>query len=133
MTIPNERVMVVTAHPDDPEFLAGGTIAKLAREGREITYVIVTNGNKGSGDRTITSERLAPIREQEQRGAARVLGVERVIADTIELKLTAIRCHASQVGDFKAVEARVRARSTSLGQAQGYPYAEGFDHIVLPG
>jgi LmbE family N-acetylglucosaminyl deacetylase len=32
-----DRVMVITAHPDDPEFGAGGTIAKLAREGREIT------------------------------------------------------------------------------------------------
>jgi LmbE family N-acetylglucosaminyl deacetylase len=51
--------MVVMAHPDDPEFLAGGTIAKLAREGREITYVIVTNGNKGSDDPAVTSERLA--------------------------------------------------------------------------
>jgi LmbE family N-acetylglucosaminyl deacetylase len=70
--------MVVMAHPDDPEFLAGGTIAKLAREGREITYVIVTNGNKGSDDPAVTSERLASIRQDEQQQAARVLGVERV-------------------------------------------------------
>ena len=48
------RVMVVAAHPDDPEFLAGGTVARLAKEGRELAYVIVTNGNKGSGDRSIT-------------------------------------------------------------------------------
>jgi len=40
-----ERVMVVTAHPDDSEFGAGGTIAKLVKEGCEVTYVIVTNGN----------------------------------------------------------------------------------------
>jgi len=78
MTTPSGRVMVVTAHPDDPESLAGGTIAKLAKEGRAITYVIVTNGNKGSDDPALTSERLAPIREKEQRQAARVLGVERV-------------------------------------------------------
>jgi LmbE family N-acetylglucosaminyl deacetylase len=73
-----ERVMVVTAHPDDSEFGAGGTVAKLAREGRDVTYVIVTNGNKGSGDRTMTPERLARIREEEQRNAARVLGVGHV-------------------------------------------------------
>ncbi|HKA28373.1 MAG TPA: PIG-L family deacetylase, partial [Candidatus Binatia bacterium] len=46
-----ERVLVVTAHPDDSEFGAGGTIAKLVKDGCEVTYVIVTNGNKGSGDR----------------------------------------------------------------------------------
>jgi LmbE family N-acetylglucosaminyl deacetylase len=73
-----ERVMVVTAHPDDSEFGAGGAIAKLVGSGAEVTYVIVTNGNKGSGDRTMTSERLATIREEEQRHAARTLGVARV-------------------------------------------------------
>src|SRR5213080_184754 len=73
-----ERVMVITAHPDDSEFGAGGTVAKHAKDGREVTYVIATNGNKGSSDRTMTPERLARTRETEQRNAARVLGVERV-------------------------------------------------------
>src|SRR5215510_11441739 len=71
-----ERVMVVTAHPDDAEFGAGGTVGKLVREGKQVTYCILTNGNKGSSDRTMTPERLAKIREEEQRNAARVLGVE---------------------------------------------------------
>ena len=44
MTRAIERVMVVTAHPDDPEFGAGGTIATLVKDGLEVTYVIVTNG-----------------------------------------------------------------------------------------
>jgi LmbE family N-acetylglucosaminyl deacetylase len=73
-----QRVMVVTAHPDDAEFGAGGTVAKLAKEGCEITYVIVTNGDKGSSDRMMTPERLAAIRADEQRNAARTLGVARV-------------------------------------------------------
>ena len=73
-----ERVLVVTAHPDDSEFGAGGTVAKLVKDGCEVTYVIVTNGNKGSGDRTMTPERLAAVRAEEQRNAARTLGVERV-------------------------------------------------------
>jgi LmbE family N-acetylglucosaminyl deacetylase len=73
-----ERVMVVTAHPDDSEFGAGGTVATMVKQGREVTYVIVTNGNKGSGDRTMTPERLAKIRAEEQRNAARTLGVARV-------------------------------------------------------
>ena len=73
-----ERVLVVTAHPDDSEFGAGGTVAKLVKEGKRVAYCILTNGDKGSGDRTMTPERLAAIRAEEQRNAARVLGVETV-------------------------------------------------------
>ena len=73
-----ERALVVTAHPDDSEFGAGGTVAKLVKDGCEVTYVIVTNGNKGSSDRSMTPERLAAIRADEQRNAARTLGVARV-------------------------------------------------------
>jgi len=73
-----KRVLVITAHPDDSEFGAGGTVAQLVKQGAEVTYVIVTNGNKGSSDRTMTPERLATIRAEEQRNAARTLGVARV-------------------------------------------------------
>jgi LmbE family N-acetylglucosaminyl deacetylase len=227
------RVLVVAAHPDDPEFLAGGTIGRLVKEGREVAYVIVTNGNKGSGDRAVTSPQLVPVREEEQRRAARALGVARVaflgyedgeledtrelrrdvtreirrwrpdliitlnprrtysdfpgwhrdhrttgrvvldcvyplardhlafpellpeyephivrqvhvvqwtqprlvvdITDTMELKLEAGRCHASQIADVTAFEARMRNRAAALGTEQGYRYAEGFDDIVVPG
>jgi len=233
MTIAGERVMFVAAHPDDPDFLAGGTIARLARDGREVTYVIVTNGNKGSSEAGVTAEQLAPMRAEEQRRAAQVLGVTRVeflgyedgevedtrelrrdvtrqirrwrpdlimtlnphrtysnfpgwhrdhritgrvvldcvyplardrlafpellpeygphnvrevyviqwegpglvldVTDTMELKLEAIRCHKSQVSDFKAVEARMRNRAATLGKEKGYSYAEGFDHVIVPG
>ena len=73
-----KRVLVITAHPDDSEFGAGGTVAQLVKQGAEVTYVIVTNGNKGSSDRTMTPERLAALRADEQRAAAHTLGVERV-------------------------------------------------------
>src|SRR5262249_53297317 len=73
-----QRVMVITAHPDDTEFGAGGTVAKLVKEGKHVTYCILTNGDKGSNDRTMRPERLVEIREDEQRQAARVLGVEAV-------------------------------------------------------
>jgi LmbE family N-acetylglucosaminyl deacetylase len=73
-----QRVMVITAHPDDSEFGAGGTVARLAREGRQVTYCVVTDGSKGSADRAMTQERLVRIRQDEQRAAARVLGVETV-------------------------------------------------------
>lgn len=90
-----ERAMVVTAHPDDAETGAGGTVAKLVRQGVQVTYVFVTSGNAGSGDRTMTPDRLARIREAEQRDAARTLGVEHVeflgypdgeVADTRDLR-----------------------------------------------
>ena len=70
--------MVIMAHPDDAEFICGGTIARLAAEGRPIHYVLVTSGNRGSHDSTMTIERLAKIREEEQRNAASVLGVQEV-------------------------------------------------------
>lgn len=74
-----ERVLGVFAHPDDPEFFAGATFARWAALGAEVTFVIATNGDKGSADPAMTSERLAAIREEEERNAARALGVREVI------------------------------------------------------
>ena len=54
------------------------------------------------------------------------------ITDTMDLKLKALACHASQIPDFPAVEARVRERSAELGSPKGYAYAETFDRIVMP-
>ncbi|MCL6431342.1 MAG: PIG-L family deacetylase [Anaerolineae bacterium] len=73
-----DKAMVVVAHPDDPEFFCGGTIARWVREGIEVAYLICTRGDKGSNDPTMTSERLAAIREEEQRAAGRVLGVHQI-------------------------------------------------------
>ncbi len=73
-----ERVVVVAAHPDDADIGAGGTVANLVRQGAKITYVIVTSGTMGSSDRTMTPDRLAGIREAEQRNAALTLGVGHV-------------------------------------------------------
>lgn len=71
--------MVVVPHTDDAEFLAGGTVALWAREGTEVTYVIVTNGDKGSDDPDMTSGQLATLRQSEQRAAAAGLGVKDVL------------------------------------------------------
>ena len=73
------RVLGVFAHPDDPEFFAGGTLAKWAADGAEITFVIATSGDKGSADPDMTHERLAEIRESEEREAAAALGVKDVV------------------------------------------------------
>jgi LmbE family N-acetylglucosaminyl deacetylase len=74
-----KRVMVIMAHPDDPEFFTGGTIALWVRNGAEIIYLILTNGNKGSDDPAMTPQRLAELRQDEQRTAASLLGVKTII------------------------------------------------------
>ena len=70
--------LVLFAHPDDAEFMCGGTIAKWTREGCEVHYVVVTDGSAGSNEPGVTREELRPIREREQRAAADVLGVKSV-------------------------------------------------------
>src|SRR5437762_6675119 len=73
-----QRVMMVSAHPDDPDFGAGGAIARLADSGADVTYVIVTDGRQGGEDPNQKDSELVAIRAKEQRAAARVLGVKRV-------------------------------------------------------
>lgn len=68
-------LMVVVAHPDDAEFMVAGTVAKWAAHGCEVTYVVVTKGDKGSDDPEMTSTKLTEIREAEQRAAGALLGV----------------------------------------------------------
>ncbi len=74
-----ERAMLVIPHPDDGESGCAGAVATWARQGCRVLYVVATNGDKGSSNPEMTSERLAEIREQEQRNAAAVLGVEEVV------------------------------------------------------
>ena len=71
--------MVITPHPDDAEIGCGGTVAKWIAEGTRVVYVLCTNGDKGTGDRDMTSERLATLREEEQAQAAAALGVKEVV------------------------------------------------------
>lgn len=226
------RILVVVAHPDDAEFGCGGSVAHWVADGREVFYGIITNGNKGSDDPAVTPERLAAIREEEQRGAARTLGVrevvflgypdgeledtrearrdvvreirrfrpERVVTQnpfpslnpyaghrdhrhagrlaldavypyardrlhfpeilaegfaphkvrevylmghtepdlvldvtgSMEQKLAALRCHASQLRDVAVVEGLVRQRAADVGKPHGYTYGEAFRVIHLP-
>ena len=72
-------IMVVVPHPDDAEIGAGGSIARWAREGKEVIYVVCTNGDKGSNDPNMKPEELAKIREEEQLAAANMLGVGEVV------------------------------------------------------
>jgi LmbE family N-acetylglucosaminyl deacetylase len=70
--------LVLFAHPDDAEFMCGGTVARWAREGTRVDYVIATDGSAGSNEPGVTREQMRPIREREQRAAADVLGVSSI-------------------------------------------------------
>jgi LmbE family N-acetylglucosaminyl deacetylase len=74
--MPFSSALVIFAHPDDAEFMCGGTVAAWAREGTEVHYCVLTDGSAGSNDPAMTRDVLAPIREAEQRAAAEVLGVK---------------------------------------------------------
>jgi LmbE family N-acetylglucosaminyl deacetylase len=73
------QVIAVIPHPDDAESRMAGTVARWAREGKDIIYVVCTNGDKGTSDPNMKPEELARTREQEQLAAARLLGVREVI------------------------------------------------------
>lgn len=74
-----ERVLVIMAHPDDPDFSCSGTAIQMAAQGIEVTYMILTNGDKGNHNPLITRNQLILMRKEEQRAAAALSGVKSVI------------------------------------------------------
>lgn len=93
-------VLGVAAHPDDLDFGAAGTMAAFAKQGAEVYYVILTDGRNGTSNRDLSAQNLITTRQQEQRNAARALGVKDVffldyvdceLANTTELKKDIVR------------------------------------------
>ncbi len=72
-----ERILVVTAHPDDVDFAAGGTVASWTAAGAAVSYCICTSGDAGGFDDTPRNQ-MAPLRQAEQKAAAAELGVQDV-------------------------------------------------------
>ena len=70
-----ERALAVMAHPDDVDFGAAGTVAKLTDAGVEVVYCLVTDGQAGGFDHTIPRTEMATIRRREQTEAAAKVGV----------------------------------------------------------
>lgn len=97
---PPPSVLVVAAHPDDIEFMAGGTLARWISRGTSVHYLLATDGCGGSRDPHQTPEQLASQRRTEQCNAAEILGVESVtflglpdatLEPTYELRLAIAR------------------------------------------
>lgn len=71
----SKTVLGVAAHPDDLDFAAGGTVAKLAAQGATVYYLILTDGRRGSEDPNQDPAILTATRQQEQQTACKALGV----------------------------------------------------------
>src|SRR5205807_5133593 len=92
--------LVVAAHPDDPDFGVAGTAARLARDGHDVHYLMVTSGDAGSEDPSIPPTELMRVREAEQEAAGRILGLSGVhflryadgeLEPSIELRKAVVR------------------------------------------
>lgn len=70
-----QRILVVTAHPDDVDFGAAGSVATWTDRGVDVSYCLVTDGDAGGADTGIPRERMAALRRDEQSKAAAVVGV----------------------------------------------------------
>ena len=72
------RILVVTAHPDDVDFGAAGTVATWTAEGREVAYCVVTDGDAGGFDPDGPRSEIPAIRRAEQMAAANTVGVTEI-------------------------------------------------------
>lgn len=222
------HVLVTTPHPDDAETRFAGSVARWTRQGKNVVYVVISNGDKGTNDPAISPEELVAIREKEQLAAAEILGIKEVvflrypdqglentlelrrdivrqirifkpetvvtvdphgrymdhrdhriggyatveavypaagsayafpelldeglkphrvremlfsgrmqnnyfedITDTVDIKVSAIRCHRSQVGDRPDFGEMLKDRARIVAQDLGFEYAEGFYRKVI--
>jgi LmbE family N-acetylglucosaminyl deacetylase len=72
------RILMVMAHPDDVDFGTAGSVAAWTDSGIEVSYCIVTDGDAGGSDRSISRSDMAAIRREEQTAAAHIVGVKDV-------------------------------------------------------
>lgn len=73
-----KTILVILAHPDDPEFFCGATIARWTQQGHIVKYALLTRGERGGNGRLVDPDELMRTRAAEQKAAATVLGVEEI-------------------------------------------------------
>lgn len=74
-----QKILVILAHPDDPEFFCGATIAKWTAEGHHVSYCLLTKGDKGVNEHFSQTKNINKLRIEEQKNAAKVIGVIEII------------------------------------------------------
>jgi LmbE family N-acetylglucosaminyl deacetylase len=128
-----DRVLVVAAHPDDPEFAFGASVARLAGDGAEVNYVICSDGCQGGEDPSVPDADLTAVRYAEQRAAAEVLGVRDVVflgfrdgylAPNLELRKAITREIRRFRPDLVLTHTPVRVLSVGIGAS--HP-----DHVAV--
>src|SRR5262245_10498706 len=93
-----KRALVIAAHPDDADFGAAGTAHLWSKQGWDFYYLVCTNGSKGSDDPSMTPADLVRLRREEQRDAAKLLGVKDCIfLDNVDGELEAGRKFLGEV------------------------------------
>jgi|TARA_B110000263_G_scaffold242662_1_gene248419 LmbE family N-acetylglucosaminyl deacetylase len=142
----NNRLLIVSAHPDDMEFGCGGTVAKWISEGWEGSLLICTDGRAGTSDPEMKQEDLADIRKKEAIAAANVLGIKDInfldypdgqLEDTPDLRENIIRAirrvKPKIVFTFDPYRRTHNHRDhRNVGQATFdalYPYARDYHHF----
>ncbi len=112
-----KRVLVVTAHPDDCDFGAGGTIAHWVEKGIEVSYCICTNGDQGGEESGLTMEEMPAVRQKEQRDAGKALGVSDItflnyrdgwLIPTIELRRDIVKVIRTKKPDRMLIQSPER-------------------------
>jgi len=73
-----QKILVILAHPDDPEFFCGASIVRWTTAGHQVNYSLLTCGDKGTKKRNLSANELCAIRRTEQNEAANLLGVKEV-------------------------------------------------------
>jgi LmbE family N-acetylglucosaminyl deacetylase len=95
-----QKILVILAHPDDPEFFCGATLARWANAGHEIHYLLLTCGDKGFNEPNAASAQICTVRHAEQDAAASIIGVKSVhfldledgyLIPTLELRREVVR------------------------------------------
>lgn len=74
----HQKILVILAHPDDPEFFCGATIAKWTKNHHDVIYCLLTKGEKGINKSFADQRDIVEIRKREQRDAASELGVSQI-------------------------------------------------------
>ena len=72
------RALSITAHPDDVDFAAAGTVARWTEAGIEVVYCVVTDGDAGGSDESFPRAEMPALRRAEQVAAAKCVGVDDV-------------------------------------------------------
>jgi LmbE family N-acetylglucosaminyl deacetylase len=96
----HKKILVILAHPDDPEFFCGATLAKWVKQGHEVAYCLLTCGDKGSKDPEKSADQICKTRHEEQLAASKVIGASSIefldlpdgyLLPSIELRRSVVR------------------------------------------